>query len=351
MPSDTRKNLLPLQIITLLKTYSDQDHRLTQRDILDLLKREFDVIVDRKTVARNIKNLIDFGFNIEYSETTRSGADGEEQSIVSGLYFVHEFSDSELRLLIDSLLFSKHIPHKQRQDLIKKLEGLSSKYFSVRVRHVSGFYEPRTVNRQLFFSIDMLDSAISENKQVRFRYGEYGTDKKLRPRLNSKGFAGEYTVNPYQMVAANGRYYLIGNMDKFDRIAYFRMDRIMDICILDSKAKPMKDVEGLENGLDLPRHMAEHIYMFSGESIHARFVTHKSRLNDILDWFEMDVGIKERAGDKLEVTVLVNAEAMYYWCLQYGQHIELLEPTDLRGRLAATTKEMAAKYNQSHDNA
>ena len=35
---------------------------------------------------------------------------------------------------------------------------------------------------------------------------------------------------------------------------------------MDTLRKPMKKVHGLESRLDLPKHMAEHIYMFSSES-------------------------------------------------------------------------------------
>ena len=236
------------------------------------------------------------------------------------------------------------MPHTQSQRLIKKLEGLANSYFSAKVKHVKGFYESRIVNKQLFFTIEILNKAISEKKKVSFRYGEYGLDQKLRPRLNQRGTPSVYTVNPYQMIMANGRYYLIANMDIFDRAAYFRIDRILDIQSTDKKARPMKEVLGLEQGLDLPRHMAEHIYMFYGKSVRARFVTDMSRINDVMDWFSMDVRLKTLPDDKLEVSVQVNEEAMYYWCLQYGRHVELIEPPDLRERIAVAVAEMAQKY-------
>jgi len=345
MLSDTRKTLLPMQILAILMKFSDQDHRLTQREILDLLRREYDISADRKTVARNIKSLLEFGYDIEYDEIKRNGPDGEEQSIMSGFYYVHDFSDSELRLLIDSLLFSKHIPHKQRVNLIGKLENLSSKYFSSKVKHIRGCYDSRDINKQIFYTVETLDNAISVNKRVCFKYGEHDIDKKLKPRLNKEGKAVIYYVNPYQMVAVNGRYYLIANMDIFDQVSYYRLDRIIDIQILDRKARPMKDVKGLENGLDLPRHMAEHIYMFAGNSINACFSIDRARMNDVMDWFDSGARIKELSNSELEVVVKVNEEAMFYWCLQYGSHVELLEPKSLRERLALVTKEMSMKYN------
>ena len=71
------------------------------------------------------------------------------------------------------------------------------------------------------------------------------------------------------MVATNGRYYLICNYDKYDSIANYRVDRMTNIKILDDARKPIESLK--EGGLNLPKHMAEHLYMFAGDSVHAKF--------------------------------------------------------------------------------
>ena len=50
-------------------------------------------------------------------------------------------------------------------------------------------------------------------------------------------------MNPYQMVAANGRYYLIGNIDKYDNVTFYRIDRISAVEILEEPVKPMEEIE------------------------------------------------------------------------------------------------------------
>lgn len=44
----------------------------------------------------------------------------EESYILSDFYLSREFTDGELRLLIDSLLFSRHIPYSRLRELVKK---------------------------------------------------------------------------------------------------------------------------------------------------------------------------------------------------------------------------------------
>ena len=130
------KKLLIMNILDILRRYSDADHRLSQKDIIDILQTEYEMVADRKAIKRNLMNLIDFGYNLEFSESVRRNKDGEEEVIYTDWYLERDFSDAELRLLIDSLLFSKHIPYSQCKELIEKIEGLSNRYFKSKVRHV-----------------------------------------------------------------------------------------------------------------------------------------------------------------------------------------------------------------------
>ena len=79
--------------------------------------------VDRRTVKRNLMNLLDFDFGIDYTEIIKKNEKGEEIPICTDWYITREFDDSEIRLLIDSVLFSKTIPQKQCKKLIDKLKS------------------------------------------------------------------------------------------------------------------------------------------------------------------------------------------------------------------------------------
>lgn len=206
---------LIINILDILKKYSDKNHRLSQKDIIDILDKEYCMKIDRKTVKRN---LIEFGYAIEYSKSIRLVKDknGEEveSKILSGFYINRPFTDGELRLLIDSVLFSNHISYSQCRDLVEKLEGLSNIYFRSRVKHIRNLPENQPSNSELFMTIETLDKAISRGLQVSFTYNSYDIDKKLDPRRTSNNEVRNYIINPYQIVATNGRYYLVWNYDK-----------------------------------------------------------------------------------------------------------------------------------------
>ena len=340
------KKMLILNILDILKKYSDKDHRLSAKDIVERLERDYSQKVDRKAVKRNLLNLIDFGYEVEYSETIRKNKNDEEETLYSDWYLNREFTDAELRLLIDGLLFSKHIPYNQCKRLIGKLEGLSNIYFKAKVKHIRTMPEKLPENKALFYTIEILDEAIERKKRVRFHYiSDYGIDKKPRLRLNQDGSKTIYKVNPYQMAAANGRYYLICTHKYYPDVSNYRIDRIVDISILeDEPVTPMKEIPALKKGLNLPKHMAENIYMFGGEGVSVKFRAKKPIVKDILDWFGCDVRLTVENDENVIVDVRVNEQAMFYWSMQYGEHIEVLSPEGLRERVRSAARAIAEKY-------
>ena len=335
------KNMLIMNILEILKKHSDEEHRLNQKDIIDLLYSEYEMKVDRKAVKRNLMNLLDFGYELEYTETIRTNKKGEQEALYSDWYLVRDFTDAELRLLIDSLLFSKHIPYSQCKELIEKLEGLSNKYFKAKVKHIRNLPEKMPNNKQIFYVIEILDEAISKGKKVEFCYNDFGTDKKLHPRMSSNGKPRRYIINPYQMAATNGRYYLIANYDKYNNISHYRVDRISDIVILDEPSKKQKD---LREAINLPKHMAEHIYMFSGESTRVAMRIEKFLVGDVIDWFGKDVIFHNETETSVDVSVAVNLEAMRYWAMQYANHVEVLRPEKLREEIKKDLLAAIEKY-------
>ncbi len=338
------KKLLVINILDILNKYSDAEHRLKQKDFIDILRKEYGMEVDRKAVRRNLSYLLECGYDIEYTEQIRTKKNGEQETIYTDWYIERTFSNSELRLLIDSLLFSKSIPYKQCTELIEKLESLSNCYFKSSVKHICNLQENPLVNKQLFYNIEILDEAISKGKQVKFRYNYYDMDYKLHNRCNSEGTPREYIINPYQMVATNGRYYLICNYDKYDNYANYRIDWITDIVLLDTKRKPMKKVKGLENGLNLSKHMADHIYMFSGDSGIVHFRAYRYIISELLDWFGKDIKFADYSEDEVMVTVHANLMAMRCFATQYARHITIVSPDSLVEQVIDDLKQALKRY-------
>ena len=233
------KKMLNICILDILKKYTDCDHPMDQKDIMAKLKEDYDMTVERKSIKANLNCLVDYGYDIEYTETEREKKDGTTEVITSDWYYNHEFDDAELRMMIDSILFSKTIPAGQAQQLIDKIAGLSNIYFTNKMTHVSSLPGlEHTSNKQTLFNVGIIDDAISEHKQISFVYNNYGEDKKLHPRRELP-----YIVNPYQMVANDGKYYLICNYDKYDSLSNYRIDKMTQVQIVNSPVKDRSKVK------------------------------------------------------------------------------------------------------------
>lgn len=347
---DQPKKLLILQIYDILKKYSDAEHPLSQQKIIELLREEYGVEVERKAIRRNLMNLAEFDHRIRYTKSTRNAPNAKakdwKSTVATEFYFLPDFDDTELRFLIDSVLYSPCISANQKNRLVKKIENLSSTHFRSRVKHVGVPSPDAGDNQQIFYSIEQLDEAIGKGKKVRFQYLEYDLDKKLHPKTRSGDTPIEYTVTPYQMAVREGKYYLICCHDHNDNLSNCRIDRISEIAVLDEPGKPFRDVKD-EPGdhLDLMRYMKEHPYMYSGETIRVWLRIVREMVGDVIDLFGKDVTFSDEDDTHVTVTVCANKLAIEHFAKSYAQHVIVLEPKGVRESVKKSLEEAAKKYN------
>lgn len=358
------KKLVILYILDILQKYTDEEHRLSQKEIQNILKREYEMTVDRKAVKRNLLNLIEYGSNIEYREVSRKDifrkkdsvsykgtsdfADkeiSEDDLLWTDFYLKQKFTNEELRLLIDSLLFSKHIPYSQAKELIKKLESLSNIYFKSCSQYIYPLPVERTDNKQVFYNIAILDDAIRKKKKVLFEYAEYHTDKKMHLKKREDGSVREYIITPYQMAVQEGKYYLICNYDKYDDISNYRVDRIRNIQILEEKGKPFETLKWSgHQAMNLNKYMKEHVYMYSSENAFVKFRIVKAMISDVIDLFGKGVNFSEETDTHVSVSVHVNERAAEQFAKNYAPDVVILQPKRLRDKLRDDLKKAWEAY-------
>lgn len=321
------KKMLNIMILKILEKYSDERRPLTQKKILELLQLEYGMKCDRRSVKANLMTLKELGYDINSKH---------------GIFIRREFEESELRMLIDGVLFSKNISRSQAKRLIEKLKTLGSNQFSAKVSHIANLLELHHANNtRVMLNLDVINDAISKNKKISFIYNSYNENLKLKPRREEI-----YIVSPYQMAATNGRYYLICNTDNHDNISHYRIDKMTEVKMLKTPAKPKKQIAEFVGGFNLLKHMAEHIYMFSGASIFVKFWAENFMVDALVDWFGKDFKILQKTDEKILIRVKVNETAMKFWAMQYGEYIEIVSPESLRTEIRLTAKEIFEKHEK-----
>ncbi len=349
MYQENGKKIIILYILNILRKYTDVNHPMTQQEIAERLLRDYGMEVNRSTVKRNIEDLVDANYRIGFREISRSHTDRktgqkEENIIYTDLYYEHEFSESELHMLIDGLLFSRSVPYTARRDLIEKLGDLSSSYFSRRMNHVRCMSSDSPENKSLFYNIELLDEAIVEGKQVRITYGHYGMDMKLHENMNEDGSRKWQILNPYQMVTSEGRYYLICNKDNYPTVANYRIDRIVSIEVLETAAKPRNQVEGLEDGLNMEDYVYQNLYMFTGKPEKVEFVIPKRAVSVVIDFFGKHVKFHEEEDGTVRCSLLVSRESMKKWAVQMAGTVRVVSPPELVDEIRGEIRKFAEQY-------
>lgn len=318
------KKLALIRIYQILKDETDCDHRLTQEEIASRLDSEYGIVIERKAIGRNLSLLKEAGFDVD---SDKKGSCLRERI----------FEDSELRLLIDSVLASKHIAVKHSKDLIKKLSSLSNKYFRRHVRNVYSVNEwDKTENKTLFLNIDLIDEAIENGKMIEYDYNKYGPDKALHKSSHQK-------TSPYQLVLHNQRYYLMGRNEKWGDVAFYRVDRMTGTKVTDYPITPLRSVAGYENGIDYRRISSSMPYMYNDAPERVTFTADAKIMDQIVDWFGKDILVEDK-GDKVTVTLSVSPTAMVYWALQYADNVTVLSPDTVRDRIKAILNEATENY-------
>ena len=326
------KKLTLLRILHILEKYSDEDHPLTQECIVDKLEKDYGIEVDRKLVGRQLSLLLeayeDADASLSLISDRRKGTYIEQR----------EFEDSELRLLIDGVLSSKHITAKHSKDLIEKLCRRGNVYFRSHVKNIYSVNDwNKTDNMSVFLNIELADEAIERGKQLKFVYNKYGADKKLHKTSNPR-------VSPYQLILHNQRYYLMAYHENFKQMHFYRLDRITDMVIVEEKPLTnIREVEGYESGIDYKKLSTGLPYMFTDKLERVEFWAAAEVLDQVIDWFGKDIKIEE-VEDRYKVSLLVSPSAMEYWALQYVKSVEIISPKSLRDQIKETLECGVKKY-------
>ena len=324
---------------------------MSQQQICDVIEKEYDIPVHRATIKRNIDELMDAGYGIRCTKkvarsyTDRETGDKEENIIYKGLYYQHDFTESELHMIIDGLLFSRSVPYKERKALIKKLCDLNSTHFSKRIEHVHSMSADAPQNPKLFENIQLLDEAIAKGKQVEITYGYFGTDMKLHETLNEDGTVKKHLLNPYQLVASEGKYYLICNKENYDNVVNYRVDRITGVRILETAVKAKNRVNGLEDGLKLEKYLFQHVNMFAGEPEEVEFIVPKKNVSLVIDFFGTHVSYFPRPDGTYSCRLQTSREAMKHWAAQFAAIVRVVSPPELVEEVREEIRKFARQYD------
>ena len=324
---DQKKASLVLTL-KILQEYSDENHYLTQQDIIDKLYNKYDLLLERKTIASNINLLEELGYDIS------RGAKG-------GVCLINRlFDSSEIKFLIDAVYSSKTITGKQAHNIANSISSTLSIYDQKQYNYLFKSQEiNRNINNDFFYNIELINEAIHNNKMISFQYITFNKSGKEVFKFN--GF--KYKVSPYYLINNFGKYYLLSNY-KNDGASHFRVDYMRNIEILDTKRIPIDTIEYFGKNFNISKYINNHIYMFGGKVIDAIVeIENEQSIAYVKDWFGTNTDIYTK-DDKIYAKIKCDDKAFIHWCLQYINSIKVIEPLYLKDQIIDILQTNLDKY-------
>ena len=318
-----------LRLYEILRQESDCDHPLTTKMLCDRLESE-GICCDRRTLKDDIADLNRIG--IEIMET-KSG-------YFNAYYFEDRpFSVPELKILIDAVQAASFITEKKSRDLISRISELGGFHQSEVLKgNMVTFNTRKHTNESILINVDLINTAIEQNKKISFQYYDLDENHEKRFRKNRK----KYTENPAALVYNEDNYYLVCYSDKYRDTVNYRVDRMYSINVLDvPRNAEAEKLYGM-----LPEYTRQSFKMYDGDVKEVTLEFDDSLLGPVYDKFGEDTEIRRMAGRKCRITVTVLVSPPFWgWLFQFGNRIRIVSPEAVRDEYTERAKR-AAENNE-----
>ena len=306
---------------------TDESHALTGNQLIDMLQAE-GIKAERKTIYDDIATLCDSGLGIE---TTKSGH--------SNAYYLAErlFQDEELFVLADAVASCKFLTIKKSNELIRKLQTLTSDHKAAQLRR-SIYVDNRTktFNESIYYNINTIQNGIYGEREITFKYFEYDPDKKKQLRHGGD----PYVVSPYQLIWENDNYYLACFCHKHGKICRYRVDRMTTVSVTDTKRRALTDEE--EEELKNQRSLYS---MYGGKLETVRIQFDNSLMNVVIDRFGEKVICHKNSEDSFYIICDVQLSPTFWgWLFQFGPMAKILAPEYVRDAAVKKLEEIMCTY-------
>ena len=298
-----------LIIFKYLWETTDESHPVSLADISVFLK-QYEITADPRTLRKDIDQLTEFGVDIVKDRR------------VQNLYHVatRHFEAPEVKLLIDAVQSARFITPRKSKALVKRLSTfVAPGDISLLKRHLYIDSRSKATNESIYLNVDRIQNAIIERKKISFCYFDYSSSKRRVLRHDGQ----VYSVSPFAMLWNNDTYYLVGFHDHRQKITKFRVDRIVQLEIMDEVAvKKPKD-------FDVSAFFTQEFSMLNGEECTVTLLCDNILMNSIVDHFGEDVHTQTVDAGHFSAQVKVDLSSNFYgWVFASAGKMRITEPRE-----------------------
>lgn len=327
-----KSKLKLLYLADILKQKTDEEHYIAATEICEELSK-LDIPAERKSIYKDIDILREYGFDIIHAGSKNRGG-----------YFLgaREFELAELRLLSDAVQAANFISQKKTNQLVEKIESFASEN-QAKILHSQVYVDnrPKCNNEEIYYTISLLDEAISDGVKVSFTY----TRRKITDEFKTAKEDKVFTVSPYALIWSDDHYYLVCNNEKYNNLMHLRIDKIKKLQKTKLPARHFSEVSDYRNNFDSADYATKLFNMYSGEPKPIELICDNEILEVILDRFGENVKIQKYDDNKfLLKTNAAVSDGLTKWVVQFGGKIKVKAPNDLIYEVKKKAEEILENY-------
>lgn len=200
-----------LAILDILRRFGDD---LNKREMQDKLMEEYGISVSRNTFAAKLRTLDHCGYTLRETE------DGNRYNFEG-----REFTDAQLRVLIDCLIYNGVVGSETAKKMIAELCDLGSENLRKSCRKFQSLVTGRKHSSDIVTeNLGLIQHAITASAKITCNYIIHN-----RMLNHVKKYPKDITVSPFELTLSNGRYILICAVDGENDLTHFYIDKLCDI--------------------------------------------------------------------------------------------------------------------------
>lgn len=330
MSKSPNQKLKQLYLMKILLERTDDTHSVTMSDIIDALAA-YGISAERKSIYSDIENLRLYGLDIIGSQEDRT---------YSYRIGSREFELAELKLLVDSVQYAKFITAKKSSELIKKIEGLASKYEATKLqRQVFVAGRIKTMNESIYYNIDRLHAAIADNSKITFQYFQWNVRKEMELRHGG----ALYEVSPWALSWDDENYYLIAYDSEQGKIKHFRVDKMLKINSTGEKREGKQEFKSF----DMAAYSRKMFGMYGGKEECVRIECDNSLAGVMIDRFGKEIIMIPIDDNRFAVNVDVAVSRQFLaWIIGLGEGVKITSPSSVVDMMNEEIERLVRQYKR-----
>lgn len=319
-----------LMVMRALFEETDAEHGVTVDQIVEWLDAR-GIQSERKSVLRDIGVLQEFGLDI-----ARTRAEHATYRLVNPL-----LSTSQWEMVVDAVQSSPCLDESRTFDIVDGLSSLVSRHQRERFdRKLEVPMRVKMDSDRVLGNLTLVQEALRRRRKVRFRYVTWRTDGGPYEHFGGGG----HQTTPVAVVYATGFYYLAAFEERYEDIAYYRLDRMADLAVLDDAAIRHEKIANYQ--IDDEGIVAFGPYAAKRAKVELRVA--RRFIGAVVDRFGKAIAIRPDKDDPeayAAIRVGVSLTPMFYsWLLGFGDGVVIMGPKWAREEYARYLKSSLALY-------